>query len=45
MMARVEFEPSYRNSADTRKYLEDAYTRIGRMIHELKIPKESGEKK
>jgi tripartite-type tricarboxylate transporter receptor subunit TctC len=45
MMAKVEFEPSYRNSADTRKYLEDAYVRIGRMIHELKIPKESGVKK
>ncbi len=45
MMAKVEFEPSYRNSADTRKYLEDAYVRIGRMINELKIPKESGVKK
>ena len=45
VMAKVEFEPSYRNSADTRKYLEDAYVRIGRMIHELKIPKEPGEKK
>jgi tripartite-type tricarboxylate transporter receptor subunit TctC len=40
VMARVEFEPSYRNSADTKKYLEDAYVRIGRMIQELKIPKE-----
>ncbi len=45
MMAKVEFEPSYRNSADTRKYLEDAYVRIGRMINELKIPKDSGVKK
>lgn len=45
VMARVEFEPSYRNSVDTRKYLEDAYVRIGRMIQELKIPKEPGEKK
>ena len=45
MLARVEFEPSYRHSADTRKYLEDAYVRIGRMIQELKIPKEPGEKK
>jgi len=40
VMARVEFEPSYRNSADTKKYLGDAYIRIGRMIQELKIPKE-----
>jgi tripartite-type tricarboxylate transporter receptor subunit TctC len=45
MMAKVEFEPSYRNSADTRKYLEDAYVRIGRMINEQKRPKESGVKK
>jgi tripartite-type tricarboxylate transporter receptor subunit TctC len=45
VLARVEFEPSYRNSAETRKYLEDAYTRIGRMIRELKIPKEAAEKK
>jgi tripartite-type tricarboxylate transporter receptor subunit TctC len=45
VLARVEFEPSYRHSADTRKYLEDAYVRIGRMIQELKIPKEPGEKK
>jgi tripartite-type tricarboxylate transporter receptor subunit TctC len=45
VMAKVEFEPSYRNSADTRKYLEDAYVRIGRMIQELKIPKEPAEKK
>ena len=44
VMAKVEFEPSYRNSADTKKYLDDAYKRIGRMIQELKIPKESGEK-
>jgi len=45
VLARVEFEPSYRNSAETRKYLEDAYARIGRMIRELKIPKEAAEKK
>jgi hypothetical protein len=41
----VEFEPSYRNSIDTRKYLDDAYKRIGRMIQELKIPKEEDQKK
>ncbi len=45
LMARMEFEPSYRNSADTQRYLDDAYTRIGRMIKELKIPKQSDEKK
>ena len=45
VMAKVEFEPSYRNSVDTRKYLDDAYKRIGRMIQELKIPKEEDQKK
>ncbi len=45
VMAKVEFEPSYRNSADTRKYLEDANKRLGRMIHELKIPREEDQKK
>jgi tripartite-type tricarboxylate transporter receptor subunit TctC len=45
VMAKVEFEPSYRNPADTQKYLEEAYGRIGRMIRELKIPKEEDQKK
>ena len=45
VMAKVEFEPSYRNSADAIKYLEEAYGRIGRMIHDLKIPKEDDQKK
>ena len=45
VMAKVEFEPSYRNSADTKKYLDDAHKRLGRMIHELKIPKEDDQKK
>jgi tripartite-type tricarboxylate transporter receptor subunit TctC len=44
LMAKMEFEPSYRNSADTKKYLQDAYERIGRMIRELKIVMESNEK-
>jgi len=43
-MAKFEIEVAYRNSADTKKYLEDAYISIGKMITELKIPKE-GEKK
>jgi len=42
-MAKLELEPAYRNSADTKRYLDDAYVRIGRMITELKIPKEPGE--
>jgi tripartite-type tricarboxylate transporter receptor subunit TctC len=45
VMAKVEFEPSFRNSADTKKYLEEAYVRIGRMIQELKIPREDVQKK
>ena len=39
-MAKVEFEGSYRNSADTLKYLQSADKRIGAIIDELKIPKE-----
>ena len=39
VMAKVEFDVSYRNAADTRKYLEDANGRIGRMTQELKLPK------
>jgi tripartite-type tricarboxylate transporter receptor subunit TctC len=39
VMAKVEFEPSYRNAADTRKYLDDANKRIGQMVQELKLPK------
>jgi tripartite-type tricarboxylate transporter receptor subunit TctC len=45
VMAKVEFEGSYRNSADTTKYLKDAYERIGQLIRELKIPREEDQKK
>ncbi|MBP1733159.1 MAG: hypothetical protein H6Q55_3588 [Deltaproteobacteria bacterium] len=45
LVAKLEFEPSYRNSADTKKYLQDAYTRIGRLIQELKMPVAPAEKK
>ncbi len=44
LLAKLEMEPSYRNSADTKKYLEDAYGRIGKLIRELKIPKEEEKK-
>ena len=40
VMTKVEFDVSYRNSVDTRKYLEEASGRIGHMIYELKLPKE-----
>jgi hypothetical protein len=34
VMTSVEFERSYRNSEETRKYQDDAYARIGHMICE-----------
>jgi tripartite-type tricarboxylate transporter receptor subunit TctC len=39
IMAKVEFEPNYRNAADTKKYLDDANKRIEHMVQELKLPK------
>jgi tripartite-type tricarboxylate transporter receptor subunit TctC len=43
-MEKFEFEITYRNSEDTRRYLEEAYVRIGKMIIDLKIPKEKEKK-
>ncbi len=43
-MDRMEIEITYRNSEDTRRYLEEAYARLGKMIIELKIPKEPEKK-
>ena len=40
MITKVEFDASYRSAADTKKYLDDAYARLGRMIQELKLPRE-----
>jgi len=40
IMAKMEIELAYRNSEDTKRYLEEAYSRLGKMIIELKIPKE-----
>jgi len=39
IMTKVQFEPSYRNAADTKKYLDDANIRLGRMVKELKLQK------
>jgi tripartite-type tricarboxylate transporter receptor subunit TctC len=39
-IATIEFAVSYRNSADTQKYLDDAYNRFGEMIKTLGIKKE-----
>ncbi len=36
----LEFDVAYRNSEDTKKYLEDAYNRFSEMIKKLNIPKE-----
>ena len=40
-IANIEFAVSYRNSADTKKYLDDAYARFGEMIQKLGIKKEA----
>ena len=39
-MEKLEIEVGYRNSEDLKKYLEEAYVRLGKMIRELKLPKE-----
>jgi len=36
----LEFDVAYRNSEDTKKYLEDAYNRFSEMIKKLNLPKE-----
>jgi tripartite-type tricarboxylate transporter receptor subunit TctC len=45
MMTKIEFEPVYRNSAETAVYLKEAYVRLGKLIRELKIPTENEGKK
>jgi tripartite-type tricarboxylate transporter receptor subunit TctC len=45
LMAKLELETTYRNSADTAKYLEDAYVRIGEMIRDLKTPTQGNQNK
>ncbi len=44
MMEKMEIEITYRNSEDTKRYLEDAYNRLSKMIVELKLPQESEKK-
>jgi hypothetical protein len=39
-LQRLELVPTYRDSADTKKYLEEACMRIGRRIRELKVSRE-----
>ncbi len=43
-MEKMEIVVNYRNSEDLKKYLEEAYVRLGKMIHELKLPKEHEKK-
>jgi len=43
-IANLEFDVAYRNSGDTKKYLEEAYSRFGQMIKKLNIPKEPEKK-
>ena len=43
-MAKMGFEITYRNSANTKKYLEEAYARFGILIKDLKIPREPEKK-
>ena len=41
LISKMEFNISYRNSEDTRKYLVDNYDRLGKMIRDYKIPTET----
>jgi tripartite-type tricarboxylate transporter receptor subunit TctC len=45
IMQRVEFEATYKSPADTRKYLDSAFVMLGKLIRDLKIPKEGEQKK
>ena len=40
LITKMEFNISYRNSADTMKYLVDNYDRLGKIIRDYKIPTE-----
>jgi tripartite-type tricarboxylate transporter receptor subunit TctC len=37
---KIEMQVSYRNSQETKKYLEELYVRIGKMIKDFNIPVE-----
>lgn len=43
-MTKIDIEASYRNSEDTRKYIEDSYLRFGKVLQEVPLPKEEGKK-
>jgi tripartite-type tricarboxylate transporter receptor subunit TctC len=43
-MEKAGIDISYRNHEDTKKSLEEAYVRLGKVIAELKLPKEPEKK-
>ncbi|HME44581.1 MAG TPA: tripartite tricarboxylate transporter substrate binding protein [Syntrophorhabdales bacterium] len=45
ILAKIDHVPAFRNSEDTRKFLQSAYELNGKWIAELKIPKETEQKK
>jgi tripartite-type tricarboxylate transporter receptor subunit TctC len=45
LLTRIDHVPAYRNSEETRRFLEEAYKANGKWIAELKIPKEDEQKK
>jgi tripartite-type tricarboxylate transporter receptor subunit TctC len=44
VMEKMEIEITYRNSEDTKKYLEEAYGRLEQLVKDIKIPKEPASK-
>lgn len=45
VLIKIDHVPAFRNSEDTMKFLETAYERNGKWIAELKIPRETDQKK
>ncbi len=41
----IEYQILYRNQEDLKKYLDETYVRLGKLIQELKLPREDEEKK
>jgi len=40
LIEKMGMEMAYRSSADTKKYLEEAYVQLGKMAADFKIPRE-----
>ena len=43
-MAKIDIEAAYRNSEDTKKYIDEAYVRFGKLLKEVPLPKEEEKK-